>query len=141
MMRLIKLIVFTAVILSSTNISISQASSATKYTVCYFPFDIDRYVPYSELSIHIANCYAISDDEFRLIDDSIKKLPPPDEAVKYDSQNLKVKIFNDATTIYIDYQGVVKIGNEEYKNAGVKKTEDLIRPILKGKRSLPRKKL
>ena len=141
MMRLIKLIVFTAVILSSTNISISQASSATKYTVCYFPFDIDRYVPYSELSIHIANCYAISDDEFRLIDDSIKKLPIPEDSIKYDSQNLKVKIFNDATTIYIDYQGVVKISNEEYKNAGVKKTEDLIRPILKGKRSLPRKKL
>ena len=141
MMRLIKLIVFTAVILSSTNISISQASSATKYTVCYFPFDIDRYVPYSELSIHIANCYAISDNEFRLIDDLIKKLPIPEDSIKYDSQNLKVKIFNDATTIYIDYQGIVKIGDTEYKNAGVKKTENLIRPILKGKRSLPRKKL
>ena len=125
----------------SLNILNSATASPAIYTACYFPFDVDRYVPFSELSIQITNCYAISEDEFRLIDDSIKKLPPPHEAVKYDSQNLKVKIFNNETTIYIDYQGIVKIGNEEYKNAGVKKTEDLIRPILKGKRSLPRKKL
>ena len=125
----------------SLNILNSATASPTTYTACYFPFDVDRYVPFSELSIQIANCYAISDDEFRLIDDSIKKLPSPDEAVKYDSQNLKVKIFNNATTIYIDYQGIVKIGSEEYKNAGVKKIEALIGPILKGKRSLPRKKL
>ena len=125
----------------SLNILNSAIASPTTYTACYFPFDVDRYVPFSEQSIQIANCYAISDDEFHLIDDSIKKLPPPDEAVKYDSQNLKMKIFNDATTIYIDYQGIVKIGNKEYKNAGVKKIEELIGPILKEKRSLPRKKL
>lgn len=135
-----KLFFATAIALCSLNIPNSQAASPIANTACYYSFDIDRYVPFSEQNIHTSSCYAVTDDELQRINNFIQEAQPPSDSEKYNSQNLKVAIYSSTTQIFIDHQGIAKIDGTTYKNLGATQTKKVIRLIFDTKRKLPQKR-
>ena len=134
-------LILIANILFLTGTSYGKHIDPTEYTACYYPFDKDRYVPFSERSIHTSHCYTITNEEFTKINTLISESAPVNELDQYNPQNVKVFIHNNSTTIYIDRAGIAKIDGSKYKNLGVTRTQDVIRIIFNTRRVLPHKKL
>ena len=101
---------------------------------------MERIVPFNEPSIHTAECYAITDDEFESVNKFLKDSPTAEDSTKYQSTSLKAMIYNDSTKMYVDENGIVKINGFIYKNAGAKSMRNLIQSIIKNKPKLPQKR-
>lgn len=140
MKHLIRLAFFIAASVSLANVSISMATPIFKHTVCYYSFDMERYVPFNEQSMHTADCYAISDDEFSQIVSFLKDAPTADASSAYQANSLKALIYNDSSKMYVDENGIVKIDESTFKIAGAKSMRNIIQTIIKNKPKLPRSK-
>ena len=139
-MRKIKSIIFLFAPLLLIDISNSKEVSPLAYTVCYFSFDLERYAPFEERTIHASRCYLITDAEFEKINSLIKASPTPDHLTQYNPSNSKVFIYSSTRKIYVDDAGIVKMEDQTFKNVGVFKMKELIQSIIKGKRALPQQK-
>ena len=100
-MRKIKSIILLFVSLLLIDISNSKEVSPPAYTVCYFSFDLERYAPSEERTIHASRCYLITDAEFEKINSLIKASPTPDHLTQYNPSNSKVFIYNSTRKIYV----------------------------------------
>ena len=123
-----------------SNTPICEAATLKPNTICYYSFDMERIVPFNEPSIHTAECYAITDDEFESVNKFLKNSPTAEDSTKYQSTSLKAMIYNDSTKMYVDENGIVKIDGLIYKNAGAKSMRNLIQSIIKNKPKLPQKR-
>ena len=135
-----KLVLLFVGFLFLSNTPTCEAATLKSNTICYYSFDMERIVPFNEPSIHTAECYAITDDEFESVNKFLKNSPAAEDSTKYQSTSLKAMIYNDSTKMYVDENGIVKIDGLIYKNAGAKSMRNLIQSIIKNKPKLPQKR-
>ena len=135
-----KLVLLFVGFLFLSNTPTCEAATLKSNTTCYYSFDMERYVPFNEQSMHTAECYVISDDEFSKIVSFIKEAPTADASSTYQASSLKALIYNGSSKMYVDENGIVKIDDSTFKKAGAKSMRNLIQSIIKNKPKLPQKR-
>lgn len=77
-------------------------------TIYYIPFDVELYMPESEVSIEGRAFYTQHIDAGRFIN----KLVDKDLSKSYDDKNIRAKIEDEGRIYYIDRYGLVKYGEK-----------------------------
>ena len=107
-------------------ISISAHSFGILDKVYYFPFNIDRLVPFNEDSINSARDVNFKSSDFKKLLFIIDNATQLKNCDIYNQDNVRVKIIEDNLIIYIDKNGVAKIDKTLCKLVDKSKIDEVV---------------